>query len=75
MNRITFVSFNKGSNLIDDALAIFKKSHQHWSVNNIDSIYHEYHWPDIVLSEKEKLGKIDISNIFPDEIEDLKKEN
>ncbi len=73
MGRITFVSFNKEGNPIDFILEIFKKSHHHWSVNNIYSLYHEYQWPDIVLSEKEKLVKIDLSNIFPDEIEDLKK--
>ena len=73
MGRITFVSFNKGGNLIDFVLKIFEKSHHHWSVYNIHSIYHEYHWPDIVLLEKEKLLKINLSNIFTDEIEDLKK--
>ncbi len=71
MNRISFVSFNKEKNPIDDVLQLFKRSHPYWYVYNIESIYHQYHWPDIILSEKEKVIKLNLSSIFPDELEDL----
>ena len=47
---ITFSPFEKGSNSIDQLLSLFNDLN--WGVSAIDSTYHKYHWPRIILTEE-----------------------
>jgi len=47
--QIIFTAFEK-DNLIDQLLKKFKA--QDWDINQINSIYHHYHWPTFFLSEE-----------------------